>query len=86
MSRRASMELRVSEQELSVFQDAAGPRRLSEWVRSACREKLAREGASQETRPVEVRPSPARVPRPSQPRASRHHPRCTCAICQEAPA
>lgn len=85
--RRSSFEVRCSDEEKLVFEQAAGPRRLSEWVRVACREKLEREGGggvervSAQAHHREARPTP---PRPARLATRRHHPRCVCEVCRAA--
>jgi hypothetical protein len=87
VSRNVVTEVRMTEQERRVYEDAAGPRRLSAWIREACRLRLASESATPE--PVaEKAPAQAasRAPAPRRPssKPANHHVRCSCPRCAEA--
>lgn len=97
MSREAFFQLRFTEQEKRVYEDAAGPRRLSAWIREACREKLARTSTTltvddaplrEGDPPPVIRTTKPSVPAPRRPspggRPANHHVRCSCPRCSVA--
>lgn len=88
MSRAAFFQLRFTEQEKRVYEEAAGPRHLSAWIRDACRMRLAAEASEMVAESPPSRPSRAPAQRrPAPPgRPANHHPRCSCARCADVAA